>query len=628
MRISEQFISRACKTVGGGRLLRRNLPIWGRIHIDRQQPFLCVYRRPVQREDHATENLLRGQASYLLASGESDIQDSLTALVQNLGRTLATGFGVALVLELWSTPQSATPPTQQQMVNAPDFRLIAPRLGTPHATLESLEIALLAARWHASPKLKVDYVDCCAPPGLPALLSPRQANEAKCVLMGLEVNPFYRDPHTNEILPVILMAACHGLGWALKQAFYTFSHNQASYRPAHFHELGRTAVTPVVWDVDRSLAKVGDSYDLLLHTTPVNNESAWQQFKRQRYQQTPEFLYRPHRVEPAILKRELYKIPIELIEDPTLHHLFAEKRDEMDRKITMLGDRETARFLYGSQQVYGIAEDDLRQLAEDILAKLPVHAPPGMNADMVDAEGLAQQARKELEYYQQSCPELEATVQIREDVPGIMVSQGHLLIGHTVRVATSWVEASIQHEIGTHVLTYHNGLNQPFQLFHTGMAGYEALQEGLAVLSEFLVGGLNHQRLRLLAGRIIAVHHLVQGASFVENFYQLRENHGFEAKTAYNITMRIYRGGGFTKDVVYLRGLRELLVYLAKGGSFEELLLGRISLGHINLVEELKWRKILKTGPLRPRYLADSRAIERLNLLKKGVSVLDLISEA
>jgi hypothetical protein len=56
-------------TLKTGELLRKKLPGGGRIHIDRPQPFLCVYRRPETRPDKGTEQLLLGQASYILSSG-------------------------------------------------------------------------------------------------------------------------------------------------------------------------------------------------------------------------------------------------------------------------------------------------------------------------------------------------------------------------------------------------------------------------------------------------------------------------------------------------------------------------------------------------------------------------------
>ncbi len=147
-----------------------------------------------------------------------------------------------------------------------------------------------------------------------------------------------------------------------------------------------------------------------------------------------------------------------------------------------------------------------------------------------------------------------------------MVSRGNLLVSSESRIPASRVEALIQHEVGTHVLTYHNGRAQPLRQLYTGLAGYDALQEGLAVLAEYLVGGLSRPRLRLLAARVVAAAHMIDGATFVETFRELDRTHGFSQRTAFVVTMRTYRGGGLTKDAVYLRGLRQILDYLGNGG--------------------------------------------------------------
>ena len=91
--------------------------------------------------------------------------------------------------------------------------------------------------------------------------------------------------------------------------------------------------------------------------------------------------------------------------------------------------------------------------------------------------------------------------------------------------------------------------------------------------------------------------------------------------------MRVYRGGGYTKDVVYLRGLMNLLSYLAEDGDLEMLLLGKVSHEQLSFVEELQWRKILTPAALRPRYLDKPETQHRLARLRKGVSVLELTSE-
>jgi uncharacterized protein (TIGR02421 family) len=209
----------------------------------------------------------------------------------------------------------------------------------------------------------------------------------------------------------------------------------------------------------------------------------------------------------------------------------------------------------------------------------------------------------------------------------LLVSRGKLLIGKYATVARARVAATLQHEIGTHLVTYYNGLMQPFQQLHAGLAGYEELQEGLAVLAEYLVGGLSERRMRVLAGRVIAVESIAEGADFAETFHILVKDHGFDPGIAYSITMRAHRAGGFSKDVIYLRGLVRLLEYLADGGDHSELLLGKVSFAQLEVIRELRWRRILGAPRLRPRYLDYPGSRERMQRLRDGLSVSDLLDE-
>jgi len=216
---------------------------------------------------------------------------------------------------------------------------------------------------------------------------------------------------------------------------------------------------------------------------------------------------------------------------------------------------------------------------------------------------------------------------VREDMfSGLLCSGGDLLIGQQTRVPTNRIRALLQHEVGTHLLTYYNGLAAPFQQLHAGFAGYDALQEGLAVLSEYLVGGLSRPRLRLLAARVVAAAQLVNGATFIETFRLLDRHFEFPQRTAYTISMRTYRGGGLTKDMVYLRGLSEMLDYLRGGGDLDPLFVGKIATDHIPLIRELRLRQVLKTPPLKPTYLDDPQVLSRLEQLRQGRTVLELVS--
>ena len=77
--ISESFVASACQRLKEGKPVRRKVPPWGRLHIDRPLPFLVVYRRPADREDAGTERLAVGEVSYLLASGERSCRSGVPA---------------------------------------------------------------------------------------------------------------------------------------------------------------------------------------------------------------------------------------------------------------------------------------------------------------------------------------------------------------------------------------------------------------------------------------------------------------------------------------------------------------------------------------------------------------------
>lgn len=614
---TDAFIQDIGRSLSQGERVRRKLPDWGRIHIDRQLPFLCLYRRPPGKKDPGTARLILGEAAHLRAPGLPALQPGLSRLVSEIARTQGKAFGAFLLLELWAGEESEAHAT-------PAFHIHAAGHETPAVILETLESALLTVRPDGRrPEVRLSYSDSPSPPHLAPLEDGRLTGDLKLVRLGLEVRPVYRDGESGALFPFELRALHHGLARALKRTFYEFSHACTSHRPAHFQELGRRAMTKAVWKTDRQLAQISSEFDLLLHVSPVNSGQAWEEFSRHRHQQEVEFLYRPRPVDPGLLKRRLFDIPVERIEVPTLTHIFDSKREELDRQITLVADRNTPRFLLGSRQLYGDIEPELMAIAEQLLAMDP-DAGPADPDHILSAEELARLAGERIEAYRQQDPALSARVEIRDDVPGIMVSRGNFLIGRDAQVSASRLEATLAHEIDTHVLTYHNGRQQPFRELQTGMAGYEPMQEGLAVVGEYLAGGLRLPRLRLLAARVLAVGCITDGAGFLDTFRVLHEQHGLAARPAFTVTMRIFRGGGYTKDAVYLRGLIRVLHFLASGKDLLPLYMGKISAEHLPFIEELQWRQVLHPPSLTPRFLGNAGAQQRLQALQRGMSVVDL----
>ena len=49
-------------------------------------------------------------------------------------------------------------------------------------------------------------------------------------------------------------------------------------------------------------------------------------------------------------------------------------------------------------------------------------------------------------------------------------------------------------------------------------------------------------------------------------------------KDAFAITLRAHRGGGFTKDYLYLSGLKKIYKYYQSGKKLDTLLTGKVSL--------------------------------------------------
>ena len=625
--ISSRFIESVCTRLNENKQVRRFLPEWGRLHIDRQLPFLCIYRKPDDQHNLGTDRLLMGQASYLLALGNKNRHRELSDLVFHVVHTLVKQFGTFLIVEIWTKAHDPKEDHPQSILQKPGFQIYSSYTKKLFPVIETLEKRLKTIRIRKLPAdVEVIYNGKYTPPLLKPLLSKKIAKELNCSIIGLEIHPIYWNSSTGETYPMIRRMLLHKLTYVFLQAFYTFSSILTSSQPTNFHTLGRRSMVKAVWETDRQLAAISNSFDFLLQVTPINSEKAWGKFKRHKFQSAPVFHYRPLAVTPVALKREIWNIPIEKIEDPAIAILFRQKRSELDMQISMFENVETSKFLYGSLQLYGKISVDLYKLAQTILERVPRRIKKKHPEEIVDAQTFAHHAEEEIACYNQINQDFIPVVEIRDDITGLMVSHGNLLVSNTIKVTKSRIVPLLQHEIGTHLLTYYNGKAQPFKLLKSGLAGYDALQEGLAVLAEFLVGGLDHSRLRVLAARVIAAATMVKGASFVETFHLLNHDYGINQRTAFSITVRIYRGGGFIKDMVYLQGLVDILDYLKNNSNLDILFIGKIGVNHIPIVQELLQRKVLKPAPFQARYLSFPQVSQRLELLRKGTSVMELIT--
>ena len=603
--------------------IRTNIAKKGRLNIDRPLPFLCIYRKPKTGKDKGTAHLILGEASYLIASGDVESERNLIKLVEGVSKTLADKFGAFLIIEIWAA-ESEKDFGEFTTDSKAKFRIFTDKTKLP-STIETLKESLECLELEACQnEVEIVVGKQISPPEMKPLLSRTKRLNLSCLMIGLEISPIYRDAKTGEIYLTILRDFRRKLSNALQQTFFEFVHIQTPERPTQPQMLGRRSVVDAVWSADAELSALSDKFNYLMAVTPVNSSQAYREFKKCKFEKEPIFHYRLLTIDPDDLKRKLYKISFDEIEDPTMAYLLRDKRIELDRQITLIEDRNTPRFLYESLQLFPPVENELMELAEIILAQ-PKKRFKG-NKRKLNAPEIAELARDEVDYYQSIYPEMTAKVEIREDTPpGLMVSHGNLMVGHRTGISGGRINALMQHEIGTHSVTYFNGRSQPLKLLYSGLPGYEQLQEGLAVFAEYLVGGLSFGRLRTLAARVVAVRRLIEGRSFVEVFNELHKDYKFSARSTFNTVMRVFRGGGLTKDAVYLRGLVEVLEYLGNGGDINTLFVGKMGPDHVSIIQELQWREVLRPSPLVPRYMTFPETAERLEKVKENTSILNLI---
>lgn len=588
---------------------------WGRLQLDRPLPWLGVTRVPSEVAG-SDRTLIEGWPAYLVYApladapgpGSTDVPPPARALLDRIAEDRIRRFRAFLVIELLIHEQRR------------GASLVRVRGARPHEDVIDILLGGLGGLSRLGDVPELDVREDHRDPAPEELL----ADAANTYWLTLDLDPLHFDPDTGRTYPMVARALEIALDATVREACVHFTRHHTSLALTSAAAAGRRHLLPEEWSTDRALTRINESYDFLLNITPTNALEAWHQFSQSKYEKPPKLRYRPVNVDPEELRRTLFSIPIHHTEDPTLGQLFRAEQEGIDQKLRMLEQRDTPRFIFDSLHLYGTVDEMLLASARELLAQLDSD-PPHSPETSIDAQEFARIAAARIEEYRRELPSVTSRVELRDDIASVMVAHGDLLVPRTSRYRISRVQGLLAHEVGTHIVTFFNGRAQPLKLLAAGLAGADELQEGLAVLAEALTGELTEGRLRLLAGRVVAVHRLTQGADFVEVFRELWRQYGFSARTSFDIALRVFRGGGFTKDAIYLRGLQGVLDYLAGGRPPELLLLGKLAFAHVPLVEELLQREVLQSPALTPHYLRHARGKRLLAELKQGRRLASLL---
>jgi len=172
------------------------------------------------------------------------------------------------------------------------------------------------------------------------------------------------------------------------------------------------------------------------------------------------------------------------------------------------------------------------------------------------------------------------------------VKTKQVLVDENIERSKFKLRKTLVHEVGTHVLRAHNGLNSGFEaLSRPNLVDYLDVEEGLATWNEYNMGLLTEKWLRNKAAMVYAIN-IGEDMSFRTLYNSLL---GVLPKySAFDVTYRVKRGmsdttepGLYTKDLCYFRGFRKVLKkFETQSNLYALLYAGKIGFKQCEWVEE------------------------------------------
>ncbi|AVF76420.1 flavohemoglobin expression-modulating QEGLA motif protein [Vibrio alginolyticus] len=345
------------------------------------------------------------------------------------------------------------------------------------------------------------------------------------------------------------------------------------------------AISDQLLAIDENLTQLVADIDILSSVNPLNYAQERERFIKNKYSQEPNFQYSITNVDTHSAKRRLYELPLENIQDPQLQRLYADVIQSYADKLDQVNTIGTQEFLYNSLRYYG--EPSAKDIAN---AHFILHLP-------TEEEKEPQHDSRAIARFMQNFAQrngYECEIQVLDGMlANALVSGSRVKINHAAYITTDELEALAHHEMGVHLLTTLNGRQQPLKVLSLGCPANTNTQEGLAILCEYLSGHFSIKRLRTLALRVLAVESMIKDRDFRHTFMLLKEQYKASDLQAFTTTARVYRGGGLTKDYLYLRGFREVLnAYDKLGDDFSLLLCGKTELKYFELIRSLVSKEI------------------------------------
>lgn len=417
------------------------------------------------------------------------------------------------------------------------------------------------------------------------------------LVLPLEVKKIFMDEMTGELYPLVMQAMSQQFKNCLVDISAIFSRRFTSKRRVTKSDMLTEKMDPSILKVDRALYRLAKGLETLYYINPINIPSESKCFFKGKGKYQPSFQYRPLDIDPYQFREKLYRLPVDTIRDPSIQSLYRDVIDGLSEKIDLLVKAGQADFLYESLKYYGEPT-----ISDEQNARFLLHANGIGHEDeeRVTTEQLISRFKEAASQWGMGC-KVESSAKL---VASAMVSNSRkaVLIAKNLKLSNTEAQSLLHHELGVHMATTLNAASQRLKVFSLGLPGNTLTQEGLAILNEYQSGNMSLKRLRGLALRVLAVKEMLKYGDFRHTYAFLHEEHRLSESEAFKLAVRVHRGGGFTKDYLYLNGVG-LALETIKTQDIKNLYVGKTGFAYLPIINEMVDRQLVKAPKFFPEFL-------------------------
>lgn len=610
----DEYLPVVCTAIHAGSRLRRELV--HRCVLDEEERFF--------EEDPFTDDMITSQPITLVGL------DSRFEYDLNRAMTLSTYYKSAWNRLVWKKPLSAKHRTESHRKHAAFYALyeaIITKLESLHDSVVVFDIhsynykrqridapvfnigtaQIDMERWGAVvhrfaselSKISLPNISTTAEldsvfEGRGYLISHTNAHFDRTLVLPTEVKKVFMEEESGAPFPLVLEALQSGLKSAFSQTSAFVQRKYNKKRRTNKADMLSSSIEPNLLNVDRQLYQLASKVETLKYVNPTNLNAEFKRFEASPSRYKPNYRYRQLPINVNDFKQQLYRLPIEGISDPDMRHLYSDMVQKLNDKMDLLTSVGSEAFLYNALRYHGRPnEQDLDNAKFLLFAKLREEEH---KTTLTAKEAVEKLSEAAVDYGMKCKVTCSSTIAAKAMVTS---NPPTLYVNSKSTFSEREVKRLIQHELGVHMATNYNARSQPLKILRLGLPGSTLSQEGIAILAEYQSGFLSHERINMLAKRVLAVDSMLNEQDFYQTYSYLNDELKLDKESAFSLATRVYRGGGFTKDHLYLKGFLQAL-QTEKQRSIDNMFVGKCSFRYHDLLDELMSRGWLTPPTFKP----------------------------